>query len=273
MPAYATIDQLRAYLDQVPALTQQTVTYSGAGSFTLGYGADTTGAIAAAASAAAVQAALAALPGLSGPEAVKVGGPAGGPWDVRLSAKLADSAMPLVGSAGVAVVQTTDALLQDCLDRARDTLDVQIGWAFFDLGAAWPLASTRTVRSEASQWLRLPPYKAGSIAQITLHGDTQALDDYEEDWDAGRYYLYRDDGWAAARHTITAQWGYGPAPDAIVQLNLELAVNIWRARAKGMYVDVQGAEGGGAIRFVGGLTKSQQATISAIRRAYVDVAY
>ncbi|GAB4203601.1 MAG: hypothetical protein OHK0022_27920 [Roseiflexaceae bacterium] len=281
MTAYATVDQLRAYLDQVAGLTAQTVSISGAtsGTFTLVYG-TATSPIAPNASAATLQAALEALPAI-GLKKVAVSGPAGGPWDVTLSAELARSAMPLtVGtnsltgtSPAITIERTQDATLQDVLIRARSVLDEVAGLAFFDVGAAWPSASARTIRSERSQWLRLPPYRAGSISQIVLYGDTSPVDDWAEEWESGRYYLYRHDGWQAARYTATAQWGLGPAPDAIVQLNLELAVNIWRARTTGMFQNGIGANGGGYLKFVGGLTSQQTAIIKAVRRDYTDLAY
>lgn len=169
----------------------------------------------------------------------------------------------------------TTALLQACLDRGRSLIDQALGWSFFDAGADWPAASTRFVQAEDSQWLRLPPYREGSITRLTVVDDDTEIDDFEEDWDAGRGYLWREAGWAGRRYAATAVYGYGPAPDAIVQLNLEVAVNLWRTRTKGAFAEVQGAEGGGQIqiRYIGGLTRQQQAVIDAVRRRYRDVAY
>lgn len=286
MTAYATTTELRDYLDQVAGWTMQTIQLSGSptgGSFTLSYGGQTTGALAYNATAAAVQAALVALSSI-GANKAKVSGPAGGPWVVKLEATLSDSAQPIVlasnsltggSSPNVSIAKATDDLLQDCLDRARSIVDTALGFGFFDAGAAWPSASTKKVRSEASTWLRLPPYQEGSVTEIALASDTTDVvdaDDYEEDWDAGKFYLYREDGWEDVRYAVTAKYGYGPAPASIAQLNLELAVNIWRAKAKGMFVEV-GAEGGGQIRFVGGLTKQQQLIVAGIRRQFVDVVY
>ncbi|HEU4328067.1 MAG TPA: hypothetical protein VFS21_33330 [Roseiflexaceae bacterium] len=281
MTAYATVDDLRLYLEQVAGLTAQTITISGAtgGTFTLVYGTATTP-IASSASAATVQAALEALPAI-GAKKAQVSGPAGGPWDVTLSADMARSAMPLtVGtnsltgtSPAIAIEQTHDAILQKVLNHGRSILDEALRLSFFDAGAAWPSASARTVRSERSQWLRLPPYKQGSITQIVLYGETSAVEEWDEEWEAGRYYLYRHDGWLDARYTATAQWGLGPAPDALVQLNLELATNIWRGRKDGMFQNGVGANGGGYLKFIGGLTPQQQAIITAIHRTYTDVAY
>lgn len=284
MPAYALTADLREYLDQVAGWTQQTIEITGnpdGGSLTLDYGGQVTGSIARAASAATVQTALTALSTI-GANNAKVAGPLGGPWVVKLAASLTDSAMPLVlnsnsltgGTApNVTISKATEALLQDCLDRARDTLDTLLGFSFFDAGAAWPSASAKTVRSEESEWLRLPPYQEGSITLLTLADDTTPMTDYEEEWDAGRFYLSREDGWGGLRYSVTATYGYGPAPAAVVELNLELAVNIWRAKSKGMFTELMGAEGGGQIRFVGGLTKQQLAIVAGIRRQFVDVSY
>lgn len=169
----------------------------------------------------------------------------------------------------------TTALLQDCLDRGRSLIDVALGWSYLDAGASWPAASVKAVQAEDSQWLRLPPYREGSIALLTVAGDSAAITDYTEDWDAGRGYLWRADGWAGRRYAVTAVYGAGPAPDAVAQLNLEVAVNLWRTRTKGAFAEVLGAEGGGrvTIRYVGGLTREQQQTLAALQRAARDVAY
>ena len=62
---------------------------------------------------------------------------------------------------------------------------------------------------------------------------------------------------------MTARWGYGPAPDEIEQVTLELAVNMWRSKDKGGFTDVVGVEGQGSIRAVAHLTSGQKAVLEA----------
>ena len=59
--------------------------------------------------------------------------------------------------------------------------------------------------------------------------------------------------------------------DQAVEVVLELAVNIWRSRDKGGFSEVVGAEGGGAIRAVAGLTKQQQATLENLRNELFQI--
>ena len=131
-------------------------------------------------------------------------------------------------------------------------------------------ATTKTVRSERSAWLRLPPYKEGSITQLVQHGGATPITDYEEQWSAGWFFLWREHGWLGLRYDVTATFGYGPAPAAIVELELELAVNIFRTKDKGMFTEIVGVEGGGAVRYVGGLNKQQQMILANIRRRYMS---
>lgn len=158
--------------------------------------------------------------------------------------------------------------LQAVLDRARGIVDLVLGCSFLDAGEEWPAPAARTVRGEASRWLRLPAYQPGSITAIAA-GDV-AIDGWEEDAGAGLGVLFRAGGWADASYTVTAQWGHGPAPDAVVEVNLELAVNLWQAKAAGRFSDVVGVEGGGAVGYAKALTGQQKLVLEAVRARYRD---
>lgn len=166
--------------------------------------------------------------------------------------------------------QTADGVFEPILDRARNVIDLVLGFSFFDADASWPAAAAKAVRAERSRWLRLPPYQLGSITQIVVTGQTAAITDWEEEPDAGRGVLYRDERWEATRYTITAVWGYGPAPAAVVEVNLELAVNIWQGKAAGRFSDVIGAEGGGAVGYAKALTGQQKLVLEKVREQYRD---
>jgi hypothetical protein len=65
---------------------------------------------------------------------------------------------------------------------------------------------------------------------------------------------------------VTAVWGYGPTPpDAIEQLTLELAVNVWRSRDKGGFTEMVGVDGSGAVRQVAGLNAQQRMVLENMR--------
>jgi hypothetical protein len=75
--------------------------------------------------------------------------------------------------------------------------------------------------------------------------------------------------WVNSPYTVTAIWGYGPPIPAIEELNLELAVNIWRTREKGSFVEAQGQQST-TIKAVGALSDQQKAVLAGVNRLYVD---
>lgn len=172
----------------------------------------------------------------------------------------------------------TDALIAEVLTRATDIVAGAMGIRFFAVGEDWPAATVKRVFSESSVWLKLPAYQEGSITLLTEVGSATALTDWEELWGQGKLYLWREAGWGGRRYSVTAQWGYGPAPANIVEVTLECAVNLWRMRDRGMYQEVQtgpgtAGNGGGsvsALRFIGGLTSQQRAILAAERAAWRD---
>lgn len=266
--SYATVAQLRQYLPQVPEYGQQTITPSGA--FVLTYEGASTASLSASATATTVQAALRGLAGI-GSSGVKVSGPPGGPWVASFQGDLATNAALLTAS-GATIVPTTDTLLQACLDRAtgivRGALRSMLADPAFDW-VAWPSATTKIVRSYGGAYLTLPPHQAGSatlVEQVATTNPT-SYSALADEWlqESGR--LYRPGLWPIdARHRVTAVWGYGPTvPAQAIEVVLELAVNIWRARDKGGFTEMVGVEGGGAIRAVAGLTKQQQQALENLR--------
>lgn len=295
MTAYATVEQLRQYLPQVPELGQQTIAIAGppsAGTFTLSYEGVSTGALAYNASATSLQTALRGITAI-GSTGVNVRGQPGGPWVATFQGALATDAGPLSADAAlltpastVAIEPSTDSLLGAVLDRATDTIRTALRALLADPTfdyAPWGAASTKIVIAPSSYELRLPAYQAGSVTLIenqtgSVPSTYTALDSNQwEEIEGGA--VYRSSGWAGLyfsgampRYRVTAIWGYGPTPpDSIVELCLEIAVNIWRSRDKGGFSEVVGVEGGGAIRQVAGLNKGQIAVLEAIRDQLIAI--
>lgn len=181
-----------------------------------------------------------------------------------------------------AVTAGTDTMLGRILDRAtgmiNNALAAGLGLAAFAF-ATYGAAATQVVASYGGVYLTIPAHQAGSATLVEyqtgynpLAYQSLAAGEWNEDAD-GR--LYRPGGWGnytgiidTPRYRVTAIWGYGPAPDEIVELTLELAVNIWRSRAKGSFSEYTGAMGGGAMRVVGGLTAEQHAVLDALIQRY-----
>ena len=182
--------------------------------------------------------------------------------------------------AGTAINTT----LEHILTNAESTVVEALGFTFFDDGDDWAgvTASAKRVRSENSKYLRLPAYLMGSIASISLVSGTTTTTDIEadsyEETDE-HFYLYRPAGWGGARYEVTAKWGYGAAPGALVQVILELAVNTWRSKDQGSFQTSSGVDtlnnstGGGFIKYIGGLNASQLAIIRSIRRKYIEAVH
>ena len=170
-----------------------------------------------------------------------------------------------------------DALLQDILDRACAMVESALLPVEY---AAYGAASAEVVRSEPyrTTYMRLPAHQHGSVTAVvevakltSTTGTTIDPDDYVQK--AG--YLIAADAetrWRAhAAYRITAVWGYGPAPADVQQVALELAVNAWRQRDRGLYSEVQGVEGGGAVSYVGGINATQRMVIHRARAQWREV--
>lgn len=296
MASYATLAALRAYLPQAPDLGQQLITLTGTpsgGTFTLAYEGATTAALASNATATAVQTALHALPAI-GASGVSVRGRPGGPYTATFGGTLATDAGPLTlavnaltgGAApSVAITSATDTLLQQALDRATDSVRTALRSLLADETfdyAPYGVATTKIVRSYGSGYLRLPAHQAGSVALAEYQSGANpssyaALT--ADQWEAtATGTLYRASGWGGTvaadrpRYRITAIWGSGPTPpDAIVETTLELAVNIWRTRDSGGFVDIVGVEGSGGMRQIAGLNKQQAAILMNLRDQMIAI--
>lgn len=185
--------------------------------------------------------------------------------------------------AGLAI----DTKIGHAIDRAEDIVVKALGFTFEADGFVWSsvAASQKRVQSEKSKHLKLPPYLYGSITSlVTMVGSgstatigTSEVADYEETRD--QFYLYRSAGWGGVRYAVTAKWGYGAAPASIVELILELAVNIWRQKAQGLFQQVMGVNtsattgtntGGGSLKYVGGLNADQRKIVANVRRQYIE---
>jgi hypothetical protein len=265
---YATVAQLRQYLDQIPEYAQQRVSLvATGGTFTLTYEGQTTGNLDYDATASEVQAALAALSTI-GTNKVEVTGPAGGPWEVQLK----KDASPLTATnsltgdeTSISIEPSTDALLEAILERATDIVDTSLGFSFEGYSS-----SEIVIKAPRSKWLLLPNYEAGSLTEVANYDQTRTYTDYDIEADNHRY-LYREDAWTDGRYRVTASWGYGDPPPALVEVTLEVAVNIWRSKDKGLFSDVIGVEtgpGGGAVGYQGALTNQQKMVIKGIRDRY-----
>jgi hypothetical protein len=169
-----------------------------------------------------------------------------------------------------------DALLDSVLDRAMDIIDGRLGFTFSAYGEA---ATAADVRCPAdSEYFMLPHYGAGTITSVyELYGkgldseDTEEITEYEALDDGRLYYAY---DWERGQwYRITAKWGYGAAPDSIVQVCLELAINLWSARESRTITDVVGVEGGGAVGYSRSLTNRQRMILDGIRQRYMGVTF
>jgi len=285
-----TVTDLREYLDQVPDRAAQRVTVTGAptgGTYTLVYQGTATVAIAYNATPATVQAAITTVAATSGDAApVTVYGSAGGPYLVVWSARSARIASPLsLGTnsltggttPSVTVAVALDALLQDILDRACAMVEAALLPVAY---AAYGAATARNIRTEPyrTTYFRLPAHQHGSVTSVvevdtltSTTGTTISTDDWlEEDGyviAAGTEYR-----WPASRvYRVTAVYGYGAAPADVQQVALELAVNMWRQRDRGLYSETQGVEGAGAVTYIGGLNATQRMVIQRARMQWREV--
>jgi hypothetical protein len=175
----------------------------------------------------------------------------------------------------VEVGAAKDAELQTVIDRAHQIVNDALGFTF-----AGYAAGDRDVRSASNvgDWLEVPYHDAGTVTDVeTVTGrgsaseTTETVDDWLEE-DDGRVYL--DGGWSARTwYRVTADWGYGDAPDSIVEVELQLAINLWRGKDRGMYSDVIGVEGGGAVGYQRSLTNLQRMIVDDVRRRYLGVVH
>jgi hypothetical protein len=165
-------------------------------------------------------------------------------------------------------VSDTDALLTDILDRATDAIDQILEFSF----GVYPDASAKKIMSLPARTLALPPHDPATAPTVAWNG--QSITDFTHIVERKRGYLLREAGWPRGPLDVTAKWGYGPAPKAIEEVALELAVNIWRAKDRGLFSDAIGVDGvgtnvgGGSVAYSGALTSHQRMVINSIKRSY-----
>lgn len=163
-----------------------------------------------------------------------------------------------------------DEELRDILDQATDIVNKALGFEFADYDAE---ASEQDVWSgNGGRWLYLPCHEAGSVAgvtQVASRGASSesetAITDYVVET---RGRLYRDAEWLQRRwYRVTAKWGVGPAPDAIVRVTLEVATNMWNMRGNGSS-STAGVAGDGAVTYPRSLTWAQKSVIQGVKIKY-----
>lgn len=162
------------------------------------------------------------------------------------------------------------ALLEKIAERAQDMVYSALGFEFAAYGAT---TTTKNVFGSGSPILYLPAHEAGSVTTVTPYGSSSAITGWIEQADGSLYLTGHNPraigGWVENyNYTVTAKWGYGPVPDDVTQVMLEIAVNIFRGRGKGMFESAIGETGAGQIRFIGGVTSQQRAVLNAVRRKY-----
>jgi len=179
-------------------------------------------------------------------------------------------------NATAAAVAAKDATLTSVLDRATAMIDEHNGFSF----AAYPgTATAKTIITSRTEYLFLPPHQTGSITTVVDNGTTVAATAYtiHTSDDGRREYLvltgteYSRAVWSGRHAVVTAKWGYGPAPTAVVEACLELAVNIWRGSTKGMFTDIIGVEGQGSVVYSGFMTRAIRDVLAACKTSFTQV--
>jgi hypothetical protein len=165
------------------------------------------------------------------------------------------------------------ALLADILDRATAKVDrylrTSIGDPAFTF-ATYPAASTKIVASYGGVMLGIPAHEPGSVTLVEYQSASDpvtwaTITDPWEEYPDGQ--VYRAYGWGyqygyiPLRYRVTAVYGYGPVPDDIESITLNLAVNIFRSKTKGGFTEIIGNEGGGGMRVVAAFTKDDLQTL------------
>jgi hypothetical protein len=178
----------------------------------------------------------------------------------------------------VATGAAEDAKLTAVLDRATAIVNGALGFSFAAYTAA---ASARDVQSIGGTYLEVPAYEAASITTIYEVSDrgmstesTTLISDWLAEETFRPYQVYRHGGWSdGAWYRITAKWGYGAPPADIIEVTLEVAVNIWRAKDASFGQSELGVQGGGSVSYNRALTWGQRSIIEMVRTAYLGIVY
>lgn len=179
---------------------------------------------------------------------------------------------------------TTDALLEDIADRASAVVEVESSPMVF---APYPAAATQQiVFSDGTAFLEVPPYQAGTLTQIrygastgqivaaadyTIQGQLIRLVNYYGYTGFYPNYPYPGPGWGRGPYYVTAKWGYGPAPQQIIQVALEVATNIYQAQQSGGLRQTESVEGNIVVVQTTGLSKRQKDIIAKLKDTYRPV--
>jgi hypothetical protein len=163
----------------------------------------------------------------------------------------------------------TDALLQRVLQRATSIIDLYLGFSF-----AGYAEEARRVGAGYGPFLSLPPHEPESVTEVAPARDPETPVDPSE-WDElsdGTLWRsatgYNPNPWGSDRYIVTAAWGYGDPPEAVTEVCLELAVNIYRSRDAGRFSDVVGVAGGGAVGYERALTAQQKLILERVRARF-----
>ena len=175
--------------------------------------------------------------------------------------------LPQVGEG-----EDADALLGVALDRANAIVNEALGFSF----AAYGEAAARDVlcRYPRSVW-PVPAHKAGTVSAVALVYGRGTDDEYTVDvtgWlEESDGALYLGVGWSAGTYyRVTAQWGYGPAPDSIVEVELRIARTIVRNRDSSLGQGSIGVEGDGLVD-ARTISWDERNIIDNVRRQYLGV--
>lgn len=164
---------------------------------------------------------------------------------------------------------TNDALLIQMLQTATALVDSALGFSFSAYGAA-TAKDVRGAGAGADTWA-IPPHEIASVTTVfevsgkgTTSESTTAVTEFAE-LDDGR--LYYGAGWSNGPwYRITAEWGYGPAPEEIVKITMQRAVDLWNDRMARSSADSVGVDGPGSAPAQRAWTWLQYQTIQAARR-------
>lgn len=168
-----------------------------------------------------------------------------------------------------------DVLLDDLCTKVQDIIELYLGFTF----DGYSSATTAVVYGKGTPWLTLPPHEAGSVTTVAREvpsGSTASpITGWAEETDGSLYLTgYAPDGrgwYPATRYVVTGNFGYGGWPEAVKKVAIELVINAFKERTKGMFSDVIGVEGAGgdiAVGYKGALTKQQKMILDKVRRKY-----
>lgn len=166
------------------------------------------------------------------------------------------------------VASESEPVLLAVLERAHAIINDYLGFEFqgYTLGA-------KDVRSTGGQYLLVPVYEAGSITEVALvtgRGTSAETVTPVTGWvEEEDGTLYLDYGWLDGWYRVTANFGYGDVPQSVVEVELEIAVNVWQSREAGSFAAVLGAEGQGTVSYSRALTWAQRSVLDAVRARYL----